>query len=44
MGNICCCFEAPKEEINYECVYNTDPIDNYFSSNDEIESIYRLYD
>ena len=42
MGNICSCFEAPMEEIIIN--YYSEPIDNYFYSNDEIESIYRLYD
>ena len=44
MGNICSCFEAPMEEINYQYIYNKDPIDNYFNSYYDFETIYRLCD
>ena len=44
MGNICSCFEAPKETADYKCDNNIEPVDNYFSSDDEIKIIYILYD
>lgn len=51
MGNICSCFEAPKETTDYNCDNNIEPVDNYFSSDDnyfssddEIKFIYILYD
>jgi len=34
MGNICSCFEAPKETADYKCDSNIEPVDNYFSSDD----------